>query len=204
MLNGVSGMLPLGCACAGRTKGTAARGTPAAAAAPAAAVPTVMPRRDRKSRRLTSCVMCGPSSLGVCSNDVAARGSCSAILPQQPAPAQEVPGTSRLLYNWRGRTMHGLRRVLAGLGRALHARRGTFAGVAATVFALDILVPPVVLSVARARVDYFTFNPWLPSLPGYLRAGPGSLGEGLDRPFNLALFCFSAAGSFAVHRGAAW
>ena len=61
--------------------------------------------------------------------------------------------------------MHGLRRVLAGLGRALHARRGTFVAVAASVLALDILVPPLVLSVARARVDYFTFNPWLPSLP---------------------------------------
>ena len=97
--------------------------------------------------------------------------------------------------------MHGLRRVLAGLGRALRARRGTFAGVAATVFALDILVPPLVLSIARARVDYFTFNPWLPSLPGYLRGGPGPLGERLERAFNLALFWFSADGIFGVDWG---
>ena len=97
--------------------------------------------------------------------------------------------------------MHGLRRVLAGLGRALRARRGTFAGVAATVFALDILVPPLVLSIARTRVDYFTFNPWLPSLPGYLRSGPGSLGERLERAFNLALFWFSADGIFGVDWG---
>jgi hypothetical protein len=97
--------------------------------------------------------------------------------------------------------MHGLRRVLAGLGRALRARRGTFAGVAATVFALDILVPPLVLSIARTRVDYFTFNPWLPSLPGYLRAGPGSLGERLERAWNLALFWFSADGIFGVEWG---
>ena len=97
--------------------------------------------------------------------------------------------------------MHGLRRVLAGLGRALRARRGTFAGVAATVFALDILVPPLVLSIARTRVDYFTFNPWLPSLPGYLRSGPGPLGERLDRAFNLALFWFSADGIFGVDWG---
>src|SRR5260370_12229442 len=105
------------------------------------------------------------------------------------------------LYNGVRRTMHGLRRVLAGVGRALHARRGTFVGVAATVFALDILVPPLVLSLARARVDYFTFNPWLPSLPGYLRAGPGSLGERLDRAFNLALFLFSADGVFGAGSG---
>ena len=97
--------------------------------------------------------------------------------------------------------MHGLRRVLAGLGRALRARRGTFAGVAATVFALDILVPPLVLSIARTRVDYFTFNPWLPSLPGYLRSGPGPLGERLDRALNLALFWFSADGIFGVDWG---
>jgi hypothetical protein len=97
--------------------------------------------------------------------------------------------------------MDGLRRVLAGLGRALRARRGTFAGVAATVFALDILVPPLVLSIARTRVDYFTFNPWLPSLPGYLRSGPGSFGERLERAFNLALFWFSADGIFGVDWG---
>lgn len=97
--------------------------------------------------------------------------------------------------------MHGLRRVLAGLGRALQARRGTFAGVAATVFALDILVPPLVLSIARTPVDYFTFNPWLPSLPGYLRSGPGPLGERLERAFNLALFWFSADGIFGVDWG---
>jgi hypothetical protein len=97
--------------------------------------------------------------------------------------------------------MHGLRRVLAGLGRALRARRGTFAGVAATVFVLDIVVPPLVLSIARARVDYFTFNPWLPSLPGYLRSGPGPLAERLDRAFNLALFWFSADGIFGVDWG---
>jgi len=97
--------------------------------------------------------------------------------------------------------MHGLRRVLAGLGLALRARRGTFAGVAATVFVLDILVPPLVLSIARTRVDYFTFNPWLPSLPGYLRSGPGPLGERLERAFNLALFWFSADGIFGVDWG---
>ena len=97
--------------------------------------------------------------------------------------------------------MYGLGRVLAGLGRALRARRGTFAGVAVTVFALDILVPPLVLSIARARVDYFTFNPWLPSLPGYLRGGPGPLGERLERAFTLALFWFSADGIFGVDWG---
>ena len=97
--------------------------------------------------------------------------------------------------------MKGVRRVLAGLARALSARRGTFAAVAATVFMLDILVPPLVLSLARARVDYFTFNPWLPSLPAYLRAGREPLPERVERAWGLALFWFSADGVFGIDWG---
>jgi hypothetical protein len=41
----------------------------------------------------------------------------------------------------------------------------TFALVAAGVFWLDILVPPIVLSLARKPVDFFTFNPWLKRSP---------------------------------------
>lgn len=97
--------------------------------------------------------------------------------------------------------MSGLRRVLAGLGEALHARWGVFAGGACAVFALDILVPPLVLSIARKPVDYFTFNPWLPSLSGYLASGPGSLPERLGRTWDLALFWFSANGIFGIDWG---
>ena len=97
--------------------------------------------------------------------------------------------------------MKGVRRVLVGLARALRARRGTFAAVAATVFLLDILVPPLVLSLARAPVDYFTFNPWLPSLPGYLRAGREPLPERVERAWGLALFWFSADGVFGIDWG---
>ncbi len=97
--------------------------------------------------------------------------------------------------------MKGVRRVLVGLARALSARRRTFAAVAAAVFMLDILVPPLVLSLARTRVDYFTFNPWLPSLPGYLRAGREPLPERLERAWGLALFWFSADGIFGIDWG---
>ena len=97
--------------------------------------------------------------------------------------------------------MHAPKRVLAGLGRALRARTGVFAAVATAVFALDILTPPAVLSLARNRIDYFTFNPWLPSLPGYLRSGPGTLDERLGRAWDLALFWFSANGIFGIDWG---
>ena len=97
--------------------------------------------------------------------------------------------------------MGGVRRVLTGIGRALRARPGLFVGVGAAVLALDILVPVAVLSLARVRVDYFTFNPWLGNLPGYLASGKGSLAERLGRSWELALFWFSADGVFGIDWG---
>ena len=92
-------------------------------------------------------------------------------------------------------------RVLRGLAAALGARMKTFALVAAGVFWLDILVPPVVLSLARKPVDFFTFNPWLKRLPEYLTSGKGSLAERLERTWGLALFWFSADGPYGVDWG---
>ena len=97
--------------------------------------------------------------------------------------------------------MHGVRRVLAGLGQALRARWGVFAAVGAVVLVLDVLAPVLVLSIARKPVDYFTVNPWLPNLPGYLASGKGALGERLERAWGLALFWFSANGVFGIDWG---
>lgn len=97
--------------------------------------------------------------------------------------------------------MGGVRRVLTGIGRALRARPGLFVGVGAAVLALNVLVPVAVLSLARVRVDYFTFNPWLGNLPGYLASGKGSLAERLGRAWELALFWFSADGVFGIDWG---
>jgi hypothetical protein len=76
-----------------------------------------------------------------------------------------------------------------------------FAAVALTVFAMDIVVPPIVLSLARKPVDYFTFNPWLVKLPEYLGHGPGSLGQRLGKVSDLALFWFSADSPYGVEWG---
>jgi hypothetical protein len=97
--------------------------------------------------------------------------------------------------------MHGVRRVLEGIGQALRARWGVFAAVGAAVFLLDILVPVLVLSVARKPVDYFMVNPWLSNLPGYLASGKGLLPERLGRAWELALFWFSANGIFGIEWG---
>src|SRR5262249_35256022 len=79
--------------------------------------------------------------------------------------------------------------------------RWLFASVAILVFALDLLVPPLVLSLARKPVTAFTVNPLLSSLPGYLASGPGVLGERLAKTWGLALFWFSADGSFGIEWG---
>jgi hypothetical protein len=97
--------------------------------------------------------------------------------------------------------MGGVRRVLTGISRALRARRGLFVGVGAAILALDVLVPVAVLSISRVPVDYFTFNPWLGNLPGYLVSGKGSLPERLGRAWDLALFWFSANGVFGIDWG---
>ena len=82
-----------------------------------------------------------------------------------------------------------------GIGAAVRAHPALFAGAAAAVFALSILLPPALLSVARRRVDYFTFNPWLARLPEYL-ASDVSLRHKLAWLPDLALFWFSADSPF--------
>lgn len=90
----------------------------------------------------------------------------------------------------------GALRIWRGLTLGLRARAGVFLGVASGVLALQILLPPAVLSAARRPVDFFTFNPWLPELPGYLAAGDITWQRKLDFLPGLALFWFSADSPF--------
>ena len=87
-------------------------------------------------------------------------------------------------------------RIGRGIGGALQSRPRVFAGVAAGVFALDLFLPPAILSIARKPYDYFAFNAWLPALPGYLFASDVSLHSKLDFLPNLALFWFSADSAY--------
>ena len=87
--------------------------------------------------------------------------------------------------------------TLRGIVRALRKRPGVVALVAAGVVALDAILPPVVLSVARAPWTFFTFNPWLKSLPAYMVSSkPWS--EKLDFLSRVALFWFSADGPYGA------
>src|SRR2546426_3280377 len=87
--------------------------------------------------------------------------------------------------------------ALRGVGRTIRIRWRAVALVAAGVVALDVLLPPLVLSVARAPWTFFTFNPWLKSLPAYLASGkPWS--EKLDFLSRVALLWFSADGPYGA------
>jgi hypothetical protein len=83
-------------------------------------------------------------------------------------------------------------RVLRGIAAALRGRPGVFVLVAASVLALYVLLPPLVLSVVRKPFDYFTFNAWLSELPSYLAASNIMLQRKLEFLPNLAIFWFSA------------
>jgi len=87
------------------------------------------------------------------------------------------------------------RAVGRGIGRALRARPGAALLAMAGVLALDVLLPPLLLSVTRKPWTFFTFNPWLKSLPEYLAsAKPWS--EKLGFLWRVALFWFSADGPY--------
>ena len=87
--------------------------------------------------------------------------------------------------------------VARGVARAVGRRPGAVALVAAGVVALDVLLPPLVLSVFRAPYTFFTFNPWLKSLPAYL-ASSKPWSDKLDFLSRVALFWFSADGPYGA------
>jgi hypothetical protein len=91
--------------------------------------------------------------------------------------------------------------VRRGLVGAVRARWKIFLLVAAGVFVLDLVVPPVLLSVIRKPADYFTFNPWLKKLPEYLVSGEAPFERRLERTWGLVLFWFSASNSFGIEWG---
>jgi len=72
---------------------------------------------------------------------------------------------------------------------------GTVVLLAAGVVALDVLLPPLVLSVFRAPWAFFMFNPWLKRLPAYV-ASSKPWSEKLDFLSRVALFWFSADGPY--------
>jgi hypothetical protein len=117
-----------------------------------------------------------------------------------------VPGATgqELLSNpagrepaWRASSVwRGTMRIWRGIAAGLRARSGVFLAVAAGVLALELLLPPAVLSAARRPVDYFTFNAWLSELPRFISASDIPWQRKVEFLPNLALFWFSADSPF--------
>src|SRR5213594_666843 len=97
--------------------------------------------------------------------------------------------------------MRTMSRALRGLATAVRSRPCFFISVAVAVFALDVLVPPLVLSIARQPVTSFTINPLLSTVPGYLMSGPGAFAERVAKVWGLALLWFSSDGQFGFEWG---
>jgi hypothetical protein len=100
----------------------------------------------------------------------------------------EVPSTRRIGV---------VRTAWLGIAAAVRARPLMILGVAGAVLALDIFLPPLVLSVARKPWTYVAFNPWLKRLPDYL-ASPAPWSQKLDFLSGVALFWFSADGDYGA------
>ena len=63
--------------------------------------------------------------------------------------------------------------------------------------AVQILLPPLILSVVRTPWTYFTFNPWLTQLPSYL-ASAAPLEQKLGFLTRVAVFWFTADGQYGA------
>ena len=90
--------------------------------------------------------------------------------------------------------------ALRGIAAAVRRRPATVLAVVLGVFALHVLLPPLLLAVTRKPWTYFTFNPWLAQLPSYLSSG-APLEQKLDFLSRVAVFWFSADGAYLVCAG---
>lgn len=61
-----------------------------------------------------------------------------------------------------------VRQVFRGIFTAIRAHKAIAFCAALVIAAFNLLAPIAILSIARKPADFFTFNPWLPRLPGYL------------------------------------
>lgn len=88
-----------------------------------------------------------------------------------------------------------------GMATAVRARRNLFWAVTAAVCAFNLVVPVLLLSVVRKRVDFFTFNPWLSRLPEYLWSDPAPWTRKLEFLSQMALAWCSADGAEGIEWG---
>ena len=99
--------------------------------------------------------------------------------------------------NLRWRTLGAdARTVVRGVLGAIRQRSGVFVLVVVAIVALNLILPPLVLSVARKPYDHFSFNPWLHNVPSWLRSGEATLGRKVDFLWNAAVLWFIASSEY--------
>jgi len=87
-------------------------------------------------------------------------------------------------------------RMLQATVRVIRRRAGVFVLVVAAIVALNLVLPPLVLSVARKPYDYFSINPWLHNLPSWLASGEATASRKADFLWNAAVLWFVASGEY--------
>jgi hypothetical protein len=90
-----------------------------------------------------------------------------------------------------GRALAAIGQTLRGIAAAVRARWKLVLGVTAAVSAFNLAAPVIVLSLARRRADFFTFNPWLRRLPEFLGSDE-PLAKKLSFLSNMAIAWVSA------------
>src|SRR5689334_6559131 len=162
-------------------------GSPGTAASDA---PTVTPRPVRKSRRFTS-------AMGVLRSWASrvVRGDVSTRVALPVARWSDHCQDATIMDGVPERFPETVGAVARGIGRALRRRWAAALATVAAVLALDVLVPPLLLSAVRKPWTYFTFNPWLKRAPEYLLSDR-PWAEKLDFLSRVALFWFSAEGAY--------
>ncbi len=96
---------------------------------------------------------------------------------------------------WRTLGVYG-RALVRGILRAIRQRIGVFALVVVAIVALNLILPPLVLTVARKPYDHFSFNPWLHNVPAWLRSGDASVARKVDFLWNAAVLWFIASSEY--------
>ena len=92
-------------------------------------------------------------------------------------------------------------RALGAIVAAIRAHPFVFLAAIIAVVAVNLLLPPLVLSVVRKPFDYFSFNPWLHNVPSWFLAADKPFGEKLGFVWSLALLWFLASGPFTPDWG---
>lgn len=92
-------------------------------------------------------------------------------------------------------------RALGAVFGAVRSHFALFSIAVVAIVVLNLLLPPLVLSLARKPFDYFSFNPWLHNVPSWFATVDQPFGEKIAFLWGMALAWFISTGSFTPEWG---